>query len=79
MIDARAPEDENEEDDAKKHVLTDKQIGGFCLDFLVVGFDTTSNALAFTSYLLALNPNEQEHLREAIEGYYQENEVRQTN
>ena len=77
-MDARAPDDENEADNASasgKSVLTDNQIAGLCFDFMLAGYETTSNALAYSSYLLSLNPNEQEHLCEAIENYYQENEV----
>ena len=78
-MDARAPDDENEADNAsasRKSVLTDNQIAGLCFDFMLAGYETTSNALAYSSYLLSLNPNEQERLCEAIENYYQENEVR---
>ena len=75
-MDASAADDENETDSSqKKTTLTDQQIAGLCLDFMVAGQETTANALAYTTYLLSLNPDEQERLCEAIDSYYQENEV----
>ena len=81
-MDASANDDESETDSKsetdsspKKTTLTDKQIAGLCLDFMVAGQETTANALAYASYLLSLNPDEQELLCEAIDNYYQENEV----
>ena len=65
-MDAEAPDDaENDTSKDTSRVLTDKQIVGLCFDFI----------LAFTSYLLAINPHEQEQLCQAIDDYYQENEV----
>ena len=43
--------------------------------FLLAGYETTSNALAFTSYLLAINPDKQEKLCADIDAYSEENEV----
>lgn len=57
-MDARAPDDENEADNTsayKKSILTNKQIAGLCLDFMAAGCESTSIALACTSYLLSLN------------------------
>ena len=53
--------------------LTNGEIIGACLDFFVAGYETTSTLLSFTSYLLAVNPDKQELLCEAIDTYYQEN------
>ncbi|XP_019857712.1 PREDICTED: cytochrome P450 3A8-like isoform X1 [Amphimedon queenslandica] len=75
LMDAEAPDDpENESSNKASRVLTDKQIVGLCLDFMIAGQETTSSLLAFTSYLLAINPQEQEQLCQAIDDYYQENE-----
>uniref|UniRef100_A0A1X7UPL1 Cytochrome P450 n=1 Tax=Amphimedon queenslandica TaxID=400682 RepID=A0A1X7UPL1_AMPQE len=75
LMDAEAPDDpENESSIKASCVLTDKQIVGLCLDFMLAGQETTSSLLAFTSYLLAINPQEQEELCQAIDDYYQENE-----
>ena len=42
---------------------------------LLAGHETTSNALSFISYLLALNPEVQEKLAEEVVNYLQENPV----
>ena len=79
LMDARAPDDENEADNTsayKKSVLTNKQIAGLYLDFMAADYESTSIALACASYLLSLNTKEQEHLCQATEDYYQENQVR---
>ncbi|XP_019852645.1 PREDICTED: cytochrome P450 3A6-like isoform X2 [Amphimedon queenslandica] len=74
LMDARADESSDEESSNKENMLNDLQIAGVCFDFMVGGYETTANALACTSYLLSLNPDEQERLCEAIDNYYQENE-----
>ena len=74
-MDAEAPDDAESDTSKASRVLTDKQIVGLCFDFMVAGHETTSSLLAFTSYLLAINPHEQEQLCQAIDNYYQENEV----
>ena len=56
--------------------LTDKEIVAQCEVILLAGYETTSNALSYASYLLALNPEVQDKLREEIEEYYAENPVR---
>ncbi|KAI6190866.1 hypothetical protein M3Y97_00165400 [Aphelenchoides bicaudatus] len=48
-----------------KH-LSKAEILGTCILFMVAGFDTTANTLAFTVYYLALNPDVQEKLRQEI-------------
>lgn len=45
------------------------------LGVLLAGHETTSSALTFTSYLLALNPEVQEKLAEEVSSYIQENPV----
>ena len=43
--------------------------------FHYLGYETTSNALAFTSYLLAIHPEEQEKLYAEINQYYSDHPV----
>ena len=43
---------------------------------ILAGHESTSSALAFTSYLLALHPEVQERLAEEIDNYLQEHPVR---
>lgn len=38
--------------------------------FMLAGYETTSTALAYSSYVLATNPEEQQKLRDEIESYY---------
>ena len=40
-----------------------------------VGYETTTNCMAYTSYLLALNPDKQDQLYREIEQFYNENPV----
>ena len=42
---------------------------------ILAGHETTSSALAYTSYLLALHPEVQERLAEEIDNYLQEHPV----
>ena len=55
--------------------LTDKQIVDHSTTFLLAGYETTANALAYTSYLLALNPEIQEKLQREIDDYFEEKPV----
>ena len=70
MLDAR-------KDDASgdQKGLSDKEIVAQCEVILLAGYETTSNALSYVSYLLALNPEVQDKLHEEIEEYYAENPV----
>ena len=46
--------------------LTDEEIAAQSVIFLLAGFDTSSNTLAFTLYHLVLNPDVQDKLRSEI-------------
>ena len=46
------------------------------LSLITAGYETTSSALTFTSYLLALHPEVQERLAAEIIDYLQEHPVR---
>ena len=71
-MEARA-DDDNGELGAKQ--LTDDEIITVCITFLLAGYETTSNLLAFTSYLLAMNPDKQDKLIQEINDYYQDHKV----
>lgn len=55
--------------------LTNEQIVAEAVGLLMAGYDTTANALAYTSYLLALNPDVQERLQSEIDSYFEDNPV----
>ena len=73
-MDAKAPEDATSSETDKK-TLTDKEIVGLCVDFLLAGFETTKNTMSYVSYLLSLNTEKQDLLCNAIDKYYEDNEV----
>ena len=62
------------EDD--KQGLTDDQIVAHSVTFLLAGYETTSTALAYVSYMLALNPSVQEKLQNDIDCFFADNPVR---
>ena len=70
MIDATT---EGEGGGGKK--LTDEEIVSHSITFLLAGYETTANALAYTSYLLALNPEIQQKLQAKIDEYFESNPV----
>ena len=59
-----------------KKKLTDEDIVAVASEFMLAGYETTSNTLGFTSYLLALNTDKQDKLCAEIDAYYEKNEVR---
>ena len=58
--------------------LTDEEIVANSIVFLLVGNETTANTLAFTSYLLAVNPEIQEKLQAKIDEYFESKTVSQS-
>ena len=58
-----------------KKKLTDEDIVAVATDFIMAGYETTSNTLGFTSYLLALNTDKQDKLCAEIDDYHEKNEV----
>ena len=70
MMDAAEREEGGEE---KK--LTDEEIVTNSIVFLLAGYETTTNTLAFTSYLLAVHPEIQERLQAEINEYFESNPV----
>ena len=47
--------------------------------FILAGYETTSTALTFVTYLLAANPEAQERLANEIHEYFAENPVSEIN
>ena len=47
--------------------------------FILAGYETTSTALTFATYLLAANPEVQERLANEIHEYFEENPVSNLN
>ncbi|EDV25281.1 Cytochrome P450 3A17 [Trichoplax sp. H2] len=55
--------------------LTDDEVIGQSIQFLLTGCETTASALAFTLYLLAMNPDIQRELRSEIMQRYSINDI----
>ncbi|XP_037074297.1 cytochrome P450 3A11-like [Pollicipes pollicipes] len=55
------------QEEGQRRRLTDDEIIAQCLLFYFAGYDTTSNALAWTARLLAFNPRQQERLQAEID------------
>ena len=70
--------DAAEREDGEVKNLTDQEIVSHSITFLLAGYETTANALAYTSYLLALNPEKQEKLRAEIDEYFESKPVSQS-
>jgi len=64
--------DENRETQFSGHLSND-EIVATVITILLAGYETTSNALSFTAYLLALNPTIQNKLVREIKDYYDTN------
>ena len=61
--------------DGEKKLLSDGEMIADIIFILLAGYDTTSNTLAYTAYLLALNPEVQEKLANHILTYFEDNPV----
>ena len=59
----------------KGRKLTDEEIVAHAVTFMLAGYETTANTLAYTSYLLALNPDIQEKLQSEIDCYLEDKPV----
>ena len=62
-----------EEKDGQKK-LTDLEIVSYSVVFFLAGYETTASTLAYTSYLLALNPEVQEKLCAEIDEFFESND-----
>ena len=58
-----------------KQKLTDDDIHASAITFLLAGYETTSNALSYTTYLLAMHPEIQERLYQEVKGVMEGREV----
>ena len=85
MIDATGEEEEGEKEEERdggvKQLnqegsgLSNEEIVAHATTFLLAGYETTANTLAYTSYLLALNPDIQEKLQSEIDSYFDDKPV----
>ncbi|XP_031420381.1 thromboxane-A synthase [Clupea harengus] len=55
---------------AQKRVMTEDEIVGQAFIFLLAGYETSSNTLAFTCYLLATHPDCQERLQREVDDFF---------
>ena len=64
--------DENGETKSSRYLSNDEVVAGITI-IMLAGYETTSNTLSFTAYLLALNPTIQDNLIKKINDYYEAN------
>ena len=62
-------------EDENGRKMNDDEITSHCILFMIAGYETTSNALTYTAYQLALNPNIQQKLQAEIDEYFKNNPV----
>lgn len=55
---------------AQKRVMTEDEIVGQAFIFLLAGYETSSNTLAFTCYLLATHPDCQQRLQSEVDNFF---------
>lgn len=65
--------DASVEEKGRERKLSDLEIVSYSITFLLAGYETTANTLAYTSYLLALNPDIQDKLCAEIDEYFDSN------
>ena len=82
MLEASGDDEDTSEDKSpplastpSKKRLTDDEVVITANMFLLAGYETTGSSLAFTAYLLAVNSDKQDQLCDAIDAFYEENEV----
>ena len=70
MIDAKVDDEDSEQSSVMK--LTSEEIAAHSVEFLMAGYDTTTNTLTYTTYLLATHPDVQKKLQAKIDQYFEE-------
>eukprot|EP00064_Thunnus_orientalis_P017994 superscaffoldBa00003994_g18082 len=58
----------------QKKIMTEDEIVGQAFVFLLAGYETSSNTLAFTCYLLAINPECQRKVQEEVDDFFTRHE-----
>uniref|UniRef100_A0A671M1S3 Thromboxane-A synthase n=1 Tax=Sinocyclocheilus anshuiensis TaxID=1608454 RepID=A0A671M1S3_9TELE len=59
----------------QKRMMTEDEIVGQSFIFLLAGYETSSNTLAFACYLLALHPEFQKKLQEEVDEFFSRHET----
>ncbi|CAG5958322.1 unnamed protein product [Menidia menidia] len=54
----------------QKKMMTEDEVVGQAFVFLLAGYETSSNTLAFTCYLLALNPECQQKVHDEVDDFF---------
>ena len=73
MIDTHGEAEEDSVGGGRR--LSNGEIVSNSITFLLAGYETTANTLAYTSYLLALHPAVQDRLRTEIQEHFENNPV----
>jgi cytochrome P450 len=63
------------QDEESGALMTDEQVRDECLTLFLAGYETTSNALTFTWYLLAQNPEAEAKFHEELERIFPNGEL----
>lgn len=64
------PGNESTKRSQQKRMMTEDEIVGQSFIFLLAGYETSSNTLAFACYLLALHPECQKKLQEEVDEFF---------
>ncbi|TNN41244.1 Thromboxane-A synthase [Liparis tanakae] len=70
----RLPPQEPSSRRPKKKMITEDEIVGQAFVFLLAGYETSSSALAFTCYLLAIHPECQSKVQQEVDEFYTKHE-----
>ena len=66
---------ENRDGNDGDEILSTHKIASIAAGFMLAGFETVTNLLSFTSYLLAMHPEVQEKLQSEIDEWFENNAV----
>ncbi|XP_037307682.2 thromboxane-A synthase isoform X1 [Pungitius pungitius] len=72
--DDRLPPQEPSSRRPQKKMITEDEIVGQAFVFLLAGYETSSNTLAFTCYLLAINPECQRKVQREVDEFFSRHE-----